>query len=258
MLENQEADDAQNNRNDKRQNADAKNGTGCLMTSIGSVVADDGQTNTGQQTGHCLCSLHQEGLCGAGNGFIALAEFQLAVVDNIGDAAGRGAERQTGTEEQECTASNNSYVAGRANISADSQRNHGDNRQAASKQIYLLTGDVAGDDREQEQADHLKDNREAEYRVQVSSQTNFLEVINRECLEQLRCQIEGQQQTDERNQLVVLDDDAECFLETGLGSSRAGGRLFLDVEYGDADANDENNDDADGNGGEAGFAINTI
>lgn len=123
----------------------------------------------------------------------------------------------------------------------------------ASKQIYLLTGDVAGDDREQEQADHLKDNREAEYRVQVSSQTNFLEVINRECLEQLRCQIEGQQQTDERNQLVVLDDDAECFLETGLGSSCAGGRLFLDVEYGDADANDENNDDADGNGGEAGF-----
>ena len=35
--------------------------------------------------------------------------------------------------------------------------------------------------------------------------------------------------------------------------SRAGGRLFLDVEYGNADANDENNDDADGNGGEAGF-----
>lgn len=253
-LEDEEADDAQDDRDNEHQNTDAQDGTSGLMTSQCCVVANQGQTNTGQQAGNSLCSLHQEGLRGAGNCFVTLAKLHFAVVDNVSDAAGGGAQGQAGTEEQECAACDNSSIAGRADVAADCQGNHCDNRQAAGQEVNLFTCQMACNNREQEQADHLEDDGEAEYRVQVSCQAHFLEVVNRECLEQLGSQVEGQQQADEGNQLIVVDDDGEGLLQTGLVCcTGAGGRLFLYVEYGDANAHDEQNNDADSNCGKAGF-----
>lgn len=247
-FEDEETDDTQCDREDEHQNADTEDGAGALVTGQICVVADQRQANTGQQTGNCLRCLHEKSLCGAGDRFVALAELELTVINHVSDATGCCAQRQAGTEEQECAAENNSGVAGRADITAYSQCNHGKNRKATREEVNFGTRNFAGDYREEEQTDHLKDNGKTENRIQVGFQTNLFEVVNSESLEQLSCQVEGQQQADEGDQLIVVDDDGKRLFQAGFGGSGAGGRFFLYVAYRDADTNDKqnHNDNCDG------------
>ena len=142
-----------------------------------SVVADDIQTNTGQQAGDCHGGLHQEGLRRTGDRFIAFAELHFAVVDDVRDAAGGRAERQAGAEEDECAAQNNRKVVGRDDIARHAQQHQTKNRKAAGEEVDLLTVDAVRDSREQEQADHLKDDRKAKDCVQAGVTANFLEIV---------------------------------------------------------------------------------
>ena len=256
ILENQEAQDGQNNRDDEHQHADTEDRTCRLhLACVGqcSVVADDIQTNTGQQAGDCHGGLHQEGLRRTGDRFIAFAELHFAVVDDVRDAAGGRAERQAGAEEDECAAQNNRKVVGRDDIARHAQQHQTKNRKAAGEEVDLLTVDAVRDSREQEQADHLKDDRKAKDCVQAGVTANFLEIVYRKTLEDLGAEIEGQQQADKSDELVVFDNNRERFLEAGLGRLCTDRGRLLDVEDRDGNADDEQHNNRDGGVGEAGL-----
>lgn len=58
---------------------------------------------------------------------------------------------------------------------------------------------------------------------------NFLEVIDGKPFEDLRAQVEGQQQADESDQLIVPYDDGKRFLQAGVRACRASVDFSLTV-----------------------------
>ncbi len=247
VLEDQEAEHCQYDRDCEHQHADADDRAGRLRAGLGSVITDDVQANAGQGACNRRSRFHQEGLRRAGNRFIALAEFELAVVDNVSDAAGGGADGQAGAKEDERAGRDYARSAVRGNIAQQEQQHKADDRQPAGQEVNLFAVDRLRDFREAEQANHFRDDRIAEDGVQESVAAGFLEIVDRERFEDLGAEVEGQQQANEGNQLVVLDDDAKRFAQAGLFrlDARAGGRLLLDKEAGDANADNEEHDNRD-------------
>ena len=252
-LVNQEAEDGQGDGHGKHKEADAHDGAGGLSAGGLGIVADDVQAHAGEGGGHGGGGLHQEGLGGAGDGLVPLAEFQLAVVDDVGDAAGGGAQGEAGAEEDEGAGGDDTGGAGGSHIAQGEQQHQAHNREGAGQKVDLLALHVLGDLGEEEEAHHFGDDGIAEDGVQVGVAAGLFKVVDGEGLQNLGAEVEGQQQADEGHQLVVLDDDGEGFLEAGLFRlALSHGGLFLDYGAGDADADDEQHHDGHGGVGEAG------